>query len=94
MYEIDEAHAPALARALIVSVSGSAQGVAKGNEGGDDKAKEPMVSSLLSPCVSAVVSVFEMDDYGDCLSRNSVGFLFPILHATLMGPRNIPRCDC
>ncbi len=56
----------------------------------DDKGKGgPRVPALLSLYVSAVVAVFEMDNIGDCLSGNSFGFLFPVLWAALMGPRNV-----
>jgi hypothetical protein len=83
VYEVDEVHAATIARALVISFT---------SDENDDK-KVLKVSSLPSPCAPAACSVFEMDDYGDCLSGNSFAFLFPILRAALSGPRNIPGCD-
>ena len=83
VYEIDETHAATIARALVISFQSSAEG----------EKKELKVSALPSPCASAACSIFEMDDYGDCLSGNSFVFLFPIVRAALTGPRNIPGCD-
>ncbi len=40
-------------------------------------------------CISAAVIVFKMDDIGNCLLGNSFDFLFPVLRAALMGPRNV-----
>jgi hypothetical protein len=34
-----------------------------------------------------------MDDYGACLSGYSFSFLFPILRAALIGPKNIAGCE-
>jgi len=81
VYEIDETHASTMARALVISFR--------------DSTKESglKVSALPSPCAPAAVSIFEMEDYGDCLSGNSFVFLFPIIRAALTGPRNIPGCD-
>ncbi|KAL7541160.1 hypothetical protein ACHAXR_010687, partial [Thalassiosira sp. AJA248-18] len=87
VYEIDETHAPTIARALMISF----QGTMEEKEG--TKGKELKVSALPSPCAPAACSIFEMDDYGDCLSGNSFVFLFPIVRAALTGPRNIPGCD-
>ncbi|KAL7456767.1 hypothetical protein ACHAWC_008242 [Mediolabrus comicus] len=81
VYEIEENHAPTLARALTISFS------SKKGEGA------LTVSALPSPCASAACSIFEMDEYGDCLSGNSFVFLFPIIQAALIGPRNVPGCD-
>ncbi|KAL7446874.1 hypothetical protein ACHAXM_011445 [Skeletonema potamos] len=81
VYEIDESHAPTLARALTVSFGSKKEGCAL------------TVSELPSPCASAACSIFEMDEYGDCLSGNSFVFLFPIIQAALTGPRNVPGCD-
>lgn len=81
VYEIDETHASTMARALVISFGDST------NESG------LKVSALPSPCAPAAVSIFEMEDYGDCLSGNSFVFLFPIIRAALTGPRNIPGCD-
>lgn len=85
VYEIEETHAPTLARALTVSFRSDSEH--------SEKDKELSVSALPSPCPSAACSIFEMEDYGDCLCGNSFGFLFPILRAALTGPRNIPGCD-
>ena len=80
VYEIDETHAATLARALTISF-------------GSKKDENALaVSELPSPCAPAACSIFEIDDYGDCLSGNSFAFLFPIIQATLTGPRNIPGC--
>jgi len=81
VYEIDETHAPTLARALTISYGSKKEGSALA------------VSELPSPCAPAACSIFEMDEYGDCLSGNSFAFLFPIIHAALTGPRNVPGCD-
>ena len=81
VYEIDETHAPTLARALAISFGSKKEGDALA------------VSKLPSPCAPAACSIFEMDEYGDCLSGNSFVFLFPILQASLTGPRNVPGCD-
>lgn len=81
VYEIDEMHAPTMARALVISFQGSQKEIAL------------KVSALPSPCASAACSIFEMEDYGDCLSGNSFGFLFPIIRAALIGQRNISGCD-
>jgi hypothetical protein len=62
-------------------------------EGSSKNGTTPKVTALPSPCPPAALSIFEMDDYGDCLSGNSFVFLFPILRATLTGSRNIPGCD-
>lgn len=81
IYEIDETHAPTLARALTISFGSKNEGSALA------------VSDLPSPCAPAACSIFEMDEYGDCLSGNSFVFLFPIIQAALTGPRNVPGCD-
>lgn len=81
VYEIDETHAPTLARALTISFGSKKEGSALA------------VSDLPSPCAPAACSIFEMDEYGDCLSGNSFVFLFPIIQAALTGPRNVPGCD-
>lgn len=81
VYEIDETHAPTLARALTISFGPKKEGNALA------------VLKLPSPCAPAACSIFEMDEYGDCLSGNSFVFLFPIIQAALTGPRNVPGCD-
>ena len=81
VYEIDETHASTMARALVISFREST------------KESGLKISALPSPCAPAAVSIFEMEDYGDCLSGNSFVFLFPIIRAALTGPRNIPGCD-
>jgi hypothetical protein len=87
VYEIDEMHAPTIARALVISYQGTPE------EGSSQNGTTLKVSALPSPCPPAALSIFEMDDYGDCLSGNSFVFLFPILRASLTGSRNIPGCD-
>jgi hypothetical protein len=87
VYEIDEIHAPTIARALVISFQGAV------NEGLSQKGTTLRISALPSPCAPAARSIFEMDEYGDCLSGNSFIFLFPIVRAALTGSRNIPGCD-
>eukprot|EP00804_Cyclotella_cryptica_P025389 CCRYP_016513-RD/>CCRYP_016513-RD protein AED:0.04 eAED:0.04 QI:135/1/1/1/0.77/0.7/10/4374/2912 len=90
VYEIDEKHAPTLARALAISFRSVEGGEAKE---GDKSDSNLIVHALPSICPSAACAIFEMDEYGDCLSGNSFAFLFPILRAALTGPRNITGCD-
>ncbi|KAL9182373.1 hypothetical protein ACHAXT_013025 [Thalassiosira profunda] len=90
VYEIDEVHAPTLARALVVSYAGQQE---KGDKEKEGKERELNVGPLSSPCAPAACAIFEMNDYGDTLSGNSFSFLFPVLRAALAGPRNIPGCD-
>lgn len=89
VYEIDEIHARTLARALVTSF-----GVELKQETEDGKKEsELVIKPLPSTCPSAACAIFEMEEYGDCLSGNSFSFLFPIIAAALSGPRNITGCD-
>ncbi|KAL7522340.1 hypothetical protein ACHAWX_007024 [Stephanocyclus meneghinianus] len=90
VYEIDEKHAPTIARALAISFKSLGGREAKGGEKSDSNL---MVHALPSICPSAACAIFEMDEYGECLSGNSFAFLFPIIRAALTGPRNITGCD-
>lgn len=86
VYEIDEAHAPDIARALMISFQGA-------DEEPGHAGKALKVVALPSPCAPAACAISEMVDYGDCLTANSFCFLFPIVRAALTGPKNIPGCD-
>jgi len=92
VYEIEETHAHTLARALAISFQSNVETTKTGDEDSDNK-KVLAVSALPSPCAPAACAIFEMDDYGECLSGTSFAFLFPIIKAALTGPRNIPGCD-
>ncbi|KAL7472761.1 hypothetical protein ACHAXS_013126 [Conticribra weissflogii] len=92
VYEIEETHAPTLARALAISFQSNDENTIRGEEDSDNK-KVLTVSALPSPCAPAACAIFEMDDYGECLSGTSFAFLFPIIKAALTGQRNIPGCD-
>ncbi len=86
VYEIDEKHASAMVHALLISCRRptSTDGTATG---------PIQVSALPSPCAPAAVCVYEIDQFGDCLSGPSFNFLFPVLQACLMGPRTAIGCD-
>ncbi|GKY90637.1 hypothetical protein MPSEU_000037200 [Mayamaea pseudoterrestris] len=85
VYEIDEIHAPTLAQALIVSC--------KSNQ--SISAAKPLIltSALPSPCAAVACAIDEMDNVHECLSGPSFIFLFPIIQASLMGPRTPPGCE-
>ena len=87
VYEIDENHAPSITRALMMSFVHTAE------EGSTQKGKVLTISPLPSPCNYAALAITEMDDYGACLSGCSFSFLFPILRAALIGPKNVPGCE-
>eukprot|EP00978_Attheya_sp_CCMP212_P014376 scaffold36531_cov52-Attheya_sp.AAC.4 len=88
VYEIDEMHAPTIARALTICFSPE-----------DEKSESSTsistltVSALPSPCAPAACAIFEMEEYGECLSGPSFAFMFPILRAALKGPRTTPGCE-
>ena len=92
VYEIDDIHAPTLARALSISFQNPSEQVNVGKCYSEAK-MELTVSALPSPCAPAACSIFEINELGECLSGNSFVFLFPIIKAALTGPRNIPGCD-
>jgi hypothetical protein len=89
VYEIDEIHALTLARALEISF----KHVKVANTETEEAKDILVVQALPAVCPSAACAIYEMDDYGDCLSGNSFAFLFPIISAALTGPRNVPGCD-
>jgi hypothetical protein len=90
VYEIDEVHAPTIARALAISF----RSVGDKKEMVEENIDSTLaVHALPSICPSAACAIFEMEEYGDCLSGNSFSFLFPILQAALTGPRNVTGCD-
>jgi len=80
VYEIDEVHAPTLARAVAISCHGTT-------------ADNILVSALPSPCASAAVAIYEMDEFGDSLSGPSFVLMLPVLRAALTGPRTAPGCE-
>ena len=90
VYEIDEVHAPTLARALAVSFRPTI--VTPATDEGKTNS-DLIVQALPSICPSVACAIYEMNDYGDFMSGNSFVFLFPILSAALTGPRNITGCD-
>ena len=79
VYEIDEAYSLDVARSLCLS---------------QKKVKnEVSFIALPSSCPSAVTTITEMDEYGDCLGLNSFQFLFPVIRSALTGPRSSKGCD-
>lgn len=93
VYEIHEKHASAIAHALLISCRRIASDGAS-DHSKNRAAKGPLeVSALPSPCAPAAVCVYEMDQFGDCLSGPSFNFLFPVLQACLTGPRTPIGCD-
>jgi hypothetical protein len=93
VYEIDESHAPTLAQALLVSCRRAVSTAMEGGSPDKGVITEVAVQPLPSPCTLVACTISEMDDIGDCLSGPSFTFLFPILRASLMGPRTIPGCE-
>lgn len=52
------------------------------------------ISALPSTVCESILSVFKaLDEYNDCLSGNSFAFVFPILCASLTGPRTVPGTE-
>eukprot|EP00956_Cyclotella_meneghiniana_P012187 scaffold17294_cov69-Cyclotella_meneghiniana.AAC.2 len=90
VYEIDEIHAPTLAQALAISFRKTEVKQDSKEQINDSELK---VQALPSVCAPVACAIYEMDEYGDCLSGNSFAFLFPVISATLTGPRNITGCE-
>ena len=87
VFEIHEAHAPTLAKALVLSCT-----VAQNTDAEISTPKiEPI--SLPTACAAAACAIHEMDTFGDTLSPPSFFLLFPILQAALKGPRTPTGCD-
>jgi len=82
VYEIDERYAPELAHAIYIC---------NANHPSSSSKKGP--KALPSPCSPAALVISQMDEYGDCLSKSSFSFLFPILHSALTGARTSPGCE-
>jgi hypothetical protein len=96
VYEIEETHAPTIAHALLISFSkklGSDDPTERALPARDSISKSLEVSALPSPCAPAAGVIYEMDQVNDCLSACSFVFLFPVLHAALLGPRTTPGCE-
>uniref|UniRef100_A0A7S4K262 TOG domain-containing protein n=2 Tax=Odontella aurita TaxID=265563 RepID=A0A7S4K262_9STRA len=96
VYEIDEAHASTLARALVIAhrpMAGKAKAGAGPGAAKTDAAAPLTVSPLPSPCAPAACAVFEMDDVGEALSGPSFVLLFPVLRSALSGPRTAPGTE-
>jgi HEAT repeat protein len=97
VYEIQEEYAPLMAAALTISCRLGPQKM----EGSGAAAKvdvdctnlEVHTCPLPSPCEPAATTVFEMDEFQDELSGASFSFLFPVIQASLMGPRTTPGCE-
>ena len=94
VYEIHEDHAPTMATALLVSCRKEDRNTGVVPSAPQDDAKDSIkVSALPSPCAPAACVIYEMDSFHDCLSGASFSFLFPIIHAALMGPRTTAGCE-
>lgn len=94
VYEIHEAHAPTMAAALILSCRKESKLVSVGQNKGADKTRgQIFISALPSPCAPAACVIYEMDHFQDTLSGASFLFLFPIIRASLMGPRTSTGCE-
>lgn len=82
VYEISEAHAPAIAESLLLCTTFSS----RETDGLD-------IATLPSPCAPVATVVAQIENVGDTLSSNSFLLLLPILRSCLMGPRSIVGCD-
>jgi len=94
VYEIHEDHAPTMATALLVSCRKKEIKVDVEQSAPHDDSKDSIkISALPSPCAPAACVIYEMDNFHECLSGASFSFLFPIIHAALMGPRTAAGCE-
>ena len=95
VYEIQEMHAPTLAQALIISCTKPKSKLVSpaGLAPKEDPGAGISVYALPSPCAPAACLVYEMDQFHDTLSGASFAFLFPVIQASLMGPRTPTGCE-
>ena len=90
VYEIDETLAPTIAQALQISCRQTSD---SSPTAGDTLDTNIVCQPLPSPCEAAARLIQEMDDFHDVFSGASFFFLFPVIEASLMGPRTTPGCE-
>lgn len=94
VYEIHEMHAPTIAQAIMISCRQEKKEFPTDANGSRTDAKTSLVvKELPSPCAPAACVIYEMDHFGDTFSGSSFAFLFPVIRASLMGPRTPPGCE-
>ena len=94
VYEIDESVAPTMAQALQIACRRSSLRDLEPYQRSETLGTANLVNEPLpSPCDAAAKVFEELDDYHDVLSGASFYFLFPIIQASLMGPRTSPGSE-
>eukprot|EP00934_Nitzschia_sp_Nitz4_P004140 Nitzschia sp. Nitz4//scaffold10_size219509//6161//15193//NITZ4_001393-RA/size219509-augustus-gene-0.260-mRNA-1//-1//CDS//3329532815//4130//frame0 len=90
VYEIEETNARMLAEALKSAYRRESTST---EHPGESQCNQMKLSAFPTPCEPAATTIFEMDEYQEDLSPSSFAFLFPVVRASLMGPRTTPGCE-
>lgn len=93
VYEIDESVAPDMADALQIACRREKRDLEPHEQAAPDSTSNLVSQPLPSPCDPAAKVFQELDDFHDVLSGASFFFLFPVIQASLMGPRTSPGCE-